>query len=97
MWFQLYSHTSLYTDEGVDVAKSTIYAPRQHHFRLRKNKDVESPASTSGLTSAAVTEAETKETKEAPEAELETPQMTVWVTICLLAVVTAVSYLLYSR
>ena len=41
-----------------------------------------------------VAEADTKETPEVetPEVELETPQMTVWMTICLLAVVTVVSY-----
>jgi Ca2+:H+ antiporter len=91
LWFQLYSHTALYKDEGDDVAKSTIYSPRTHHFR-RKNKDVESPGSTSVFTSTVVTEAECKaeaECKETPEVELETPQMTVWMTICLLAVVTA--------
>jgi len=97
LWFQLYSHTSLYNDEGDDVAKSTVYSPRTHHFRPhRHNKDVESPASTSMLTGV-ITEAENKETenKETPEVveppeeeELETPQMTVWVTMGLLAVVT---------
>ena len=94
MWFQLYSHTSLYTDEGDDVAKSTVYTPRTRHFR-RKNKDVESPGSTSVLTSAGVTEAESKETTEVEE--LETPKMTLWTTICLLALVTAVRHLIYTR
>jgi len=83
--FQLYSHTKLYDDGGDDVAKSTTYAPRKHHFRHRKDKDVEAPGSTSALTSTVATEAESKETAEV---ELEIPKMTVWVTICLLAVVT---------
>ena len=101
LWFQLYSHTGLYTDEGDDVAKSTIYSPRTRHLRRRKNKDVESPGSTSALTSTVVTEGESKETTEVeskvtPEVELETPQMTVWTTICLLVVVTVVSYPLYT-
>lgn len=53
-----------------------------------------------------IAEAETKENPdterketpevETPEVELETPQMTVWMTIGLLAVVTVVSYL-YAR
>ena len=62
-----------------------------YHFR---HQDIESLGSTSALTSAVVTEAERNEN---PEVELETPQMTVWTTLCLLAVVTAVSYLLYIR
>jgi Ca2+:H+ antiporter len=100
LWFQLYSHTSLYNDEGDDIAKSTIYSPRTHRFLPRKNKDVEAPGSTSILTATVVAEGESKETskvRETPEVELETPQMTVWMTICLLAVVTTVSYLLYTR
>jgi len=36
LWFQLYSHTSLYNDDGGDVAKSTIYSPRTRHIRPRK-------------------------------------------------------------
>lgn len=101
MWFQLYSHTSLYNDEGDDVAKSTVYSPRTHHFRPHRHiKDVESPASTSMLTGVITEAAENKE-KETPEVveppeeeEMETPQMTIWVTLGLLAVVTVVSYVL---
>ena len=101
LWFQLYSHTNLYKDEGEDIAKSTIYSPRTRHFRNRKNKDVEAPGSTSILAGPLVAEAERKltpevECTETPEVELETPQMTVWMTILLLAVVTVVSYLLYT-
>jgi len=95
LWFQLYSHTSLYNDEGDDVAKSTIYSPRTHDFLHRKNKDVEAPASTSmtGMITEKEAEGKEAESKETPEAEtqedeLETPQMTVWVTMGLLAVVT---------
>ena len=105
LWFQLYSHTGLYKDEGDDVAKSTVYSPRTHHFRPHKNRDVEeSPGSVSILTGTVVAEPESKETPEVvtpevvtPEDELETPQMTVWLTVCLLAVVTVVSYHLYIR
>lgn len=101
MWFQLYSHTSLYKDEGDDVAKSTIYSPRTHHLRPRKIKDEESPGSISMLTGTLVAGAESKETPEVErkdqEDELETPQLTVWMTLCLLGVVTVVSYLLYTR
>lgn len=62
---------------------------------------MESPGCTSILTGTVVAEAESKETpevkcRETPEVELETPQMTLWMTICLLAVVTVVSYL-YTR
>ena len=88
MWFQLYSHTSLYKDEGDDVAKSTVYSPRpRHHFLPRKNKDVETPGTSSAIASTEVTE----ESRETPEADLETPQMNLLITICLLAAVTAVS------
>jgi len=104
LWFQLYSHTSLYDDDGDDVAKSTNYTPRTHRFRHRKNEDVESPVSTSGAiaeaegkettsketTSKEATSKETtsKETTEVEAEEMETPQMTIWVTLGLLVVVT---------
>ena len=82
MWFQLYSHTALYSDEGGDIAKSTIYSPRTHHFSLR-SKDPESSGTLAG-----------EKTKQEDDTnESETPQMTVWMTICLLAIVTVVSCL----
>lgn len=89
LWFQLYSHTSLYQDEGDDVAKSTAYSPRSHHFLPRKNRDVE----TSQGTSTVLTEGEGS-SGEIPEVELETPQMNLLITVSLLAVVTAVSYII---
>jgi len=77
LWFQLYSHTALYSDEGSDIAKSTVYSPRKRHFPL-KFKDPES----SGTLTAE------KSKQEDDATELETPQMTVWMTICLLTIVT---------
>jgi Ca2+:H+ antiporter len=90
LWFQLYSHTSLYNDEGHDVAKSTIYSPRSPNSllkRLHRSKDLESHDAASGITSTVVTEG-SKEKDTNPEGELETPQMSVWTTIGLLVVVT---------
>jgi len=92
LWFQLYSHTSLYNDEGDNVAKSTIYSPRTHHLRdhlpHRKNKDVESPGTSTVATEAECKDTECKDTECKEAVELETPQMNVWTTIGLLVVIT---------
>lgn len=89
LFFHFCSHTHLYThegDEGGDIANSIVYSPiGSYHFlsHHRKNKDIESLDITSG----------SKENNDStPESELETPQMKVWTTICLLIVVTVVSY-----
>ncbi|KAF8807021.1 Calcium/proton exchanger [Phlegmacium glaucopus] len=85
LWFQLYSHTALYNDEGHDIAKSTIYSPRTPNSllkRLNKHKDVESNNATTS------TEGSKEKDDAMPESELETPQMGVWTTIGLLVVVT---------
>lgn len=99
LWFQLYSHTSLYNDEGDNVAKSTIYSPRTHHLRdhlpHRKNKDVESPGTSTVATEAECKDTECKDTECKEAVELETPQMNVWTTIGLLVVITVVSYTSY--
>jgi len=84
LWFQLYSHTSLYDDDGDDVAKSTVYSPRSRHFLPQRNRDVETPQGTSTV----ATEGEGS-SGEIPEVELETPQMNLLITVSLLAVVTA--------
>lgn len=89
LWFQLFSHTNLYTNEGDYVAKSTIYSPRTHRFRPRKNKDVESPGRTSVLTGTVVVESESQET---PEVELEIPQMSTWMSFCSFGIIAVVSY-----
>ena len=50
------------------------------------------------MLTGAIAETEKKENPqvETQEEELETPQMTIWVTMGLLAVVTVVSYLLFT-
>ncbi|KAJ7052623.1 Sodium/calcium exchanger protein-domain-containing protein [Mycena amicta] len=77
LFFQLYSHATMYDDAGGDIIKSTRYAPRE-----KKKK----PGQTETPTSPAATDAETA--TEPHEEEEEIPQLSLSMTIALLAVVT---------
>ncbi|KAF7330512.1 hypothetical protein MVEN_02490700 [Mycena venus] len=86
LFFQLYSHATLYGDASGDIIKSTKYAPRE-----KKNKDGKGDNHTgTDLTStvASPTDAETQHEEE--EEEAEEPQLSLWMTLGLLAVVTVV-------
>jgi Ca2+:H+ antiporter len=103
LFFQLYSHTTLYEDSGEHVIKSTKYIPRH-----KKPKDVESVAPTRSNTMASgtvfsetISENNTAATvgnrpdveanAETEPEEEEVPQLSVWMSIALLVVITVVS------
>ncbi|KAJ7104214.1 Sodium/calcium exchanger protein-domain-containing protein [Mycena belliarum] len=80
LFFQLYSHATLYGDKSDDIIKSTRYAPRP-----KKNKKGGQGDTETGTTAATEVEAPTEE-----EEEEETPQLSLAMTIGLLVVVTVV-------
>ncbi|KAJ7626550.1 Calcium/proton exchanger [Mycena polygramma] len=82
LFFQLYSHATLYANDSSDIIKSTKYAPRP---KKEKNGDASGPATN---TDTSPTDAENGPPVE--EEEEETPQLSLWMTIGLLAVVTVV-------
>jgi Ca2+:H+ antiporter len=105
LFFQLYSHATLYDETGDDVIKSIKYTPRPNQKSLFKRRrddapsDPESPValcstSVDGLTMEnALSEAEPECQRieaQAEEEEEETPQLSVYMTLILLAVVTVV-------
>ncbi|KAJ6513321.1 Sodium/calcium exchanger protein-domain-containing protein [Mycena sanguinolenta] len=75
LFFQLYSHTTLYSDDSADVAKSTKYTPKEKKLK----KGDATPTVTSPTTEVAH-----------EEEEVEEPQLSVYMTIGLLAVVTVI-------
>ncbi|KAJ7475792.1 Sodium/calcium exchanger protein-domain-containing protein [Mycena latifolia] len=81
LFFQLYSHATLYGDKSGDIIKSTKYAPRE-----KKVKDGDRNEAT---TSSVVPDAEAANAKEEEEEE-ETPQLSLFMTLGLLAVVTVI-------
>jgi len=88
LFFQLYSHATLYGDESNDIIKSTKYAPRE-----KKNKNGVSGTGRTGTnitgteTSGADPETATAKEEEEEE-ETDVPQLNLYMTIALLAVVT---------
>ncbi|KAJ7707775.1 Sodium/calcium exchanger protein-domain-containing protein [Mycena rosella] len=78
LFFQLYSHATLYGDQSGDVIKSTKYTPRP-----KKAKHGE-PADANG--NLAITDAENAQEEE----EEEVPQLSLYMTLGLLAVVTVI-------
>lgn len=103
--FQLFSHKALYDERHMDVFRSTRYAPREK----KANGEAASEANGSsiplnGLTSSPAASVsgdhDIEATTAAPsvvveEEEEEVPQMSVPMTIGLLAVVTVVSLCVY--
>ncbi|KAJ7324006.1 Calcium/proton exchanger [Mycena albidolilacea] len=84
LFFQLYSHATLYVD-GNDEFKSTKYPPKE-----KKTQGVKGSTGTGTGTdhgsAASPTDAETQHEEEGEDAEK--PQLSLWMTIGLLAVVT---------
>ncbi|KAJ7363973.1 Calcium/proton exchanger [Mycena albidolilacea] len=80
LFFQLYSHATLYGDTSDDIIKSTKYAPREHKHKkgAAAGNEVTSPVDT-----------ETAATHEEEE-EAEEPQLSLYMTLGLLAVVTVI-------
>ncbi|KAF7328921.1 Calcium/proton exchanger [Mycena venus] len=88
LFFQLYSHATLYGGTSDDIRKSTKYAPTE-----KKNKDGKGDKGCSGtnLTNTAIsaTDAEARAAHEEEE-EVENPQLSLSVAVGLLAVVTVI-------
>ncbi|KAL0562976.1 hypothetical protein V5O48_019102, partial [Marasmius crinis-equi] len=93
--FQLYSHTTLYSDEAVSF-KSTKYADKKKTDEETGTPDSQSPNATRTGTvnsstmvrSSTLMEAHKEEQEEAEEEEEETPQMSFPMALVLLAIVT---------
>jgi len=99
LFFQLYSHATLYEDKGAHVIKSTKYAPRPKKIKNKETEEIPSPSRSNTTTSAtmvtpgnAITWAPDLENGQAPkeeeEEEAEEPMLSLWMTIGLLVVVT---------
>ncbi|KAG6864379.1 hypothetical protein C0991_010030 [Blastosporella zonata] len=82
--FQLYSHTSLYDDHGEDITKSTVYSPRSDNHPMTR---IKKKAEKLGFHSSEPHNGDVESGGEKGDHE-ETPQMNVWTTLGLLAVVT---------
>ncbi|KAJ7034989.1 Calcium/proton exchanger [Mycena alexandri] len=86
LFFQLYSHATLYANDSGDIIKSTKYAPRDH-------KPKANATGTETTTTAVPSDAEGSpqvEHEEEEEEEEEVPQLSLYMTLGLLAVVTVV-------
>ncbi|KAJ7687898.1 Sodium/calcium exchanger protein-domain-containing protein, partial [Mycena olivaceomarginata] len=81
LFFQLYSHATLYGDTSDDVIKSTRYAPRE-----KQNKDGKGRTGTALSSAGSPTDVETQHEEE--HEDTEEPQLGFWMTVGLLAVVT---------
>ncbi|KAJ7901427.1 Sodium/calcium exchanger protein-domain-containing protein [Mycena leptocephala] len=83
LFFQLYSHATLYGDTSDDVIKSTKYAPRE-----KKNRDGKGRTGAGTDLSSAGSPTDVETQHEAEEEDVEEPQLSLWMTLGLLAVVT---------
>ncbi|KAK0223167.1 calcium/proton exchanger [Armillaria fumosa] len=88
--FQLFSHASLYADEGEDMVKSTHYPPKKPKAESEKPN---TGTVSSGTSTAVAHRPEDNSDIESgcanlKEEEAEQPQLGVWVTVGLLVVVT---------
>ncbi|OBZ72492.1 Vacuolar calcium ion transporter [Grifola frondosa] len=87
--FQLFSHKALYSDTSDDVFKSTKYAHKTKFFKNRLTTEPEQISEATATTSTHMNGDGDADVEAAvPEAAEETPQMSVALTIGLLAVVT---------
>ncbi|KAJ7832665.1 Calcium/proton exchanger [Mycena olivaceomarginata] len=84
LFFQLYSHATLYVD-GNDEFKSTKYPPKEKKTQGGKGS-IGTGTGTNLGSAASPTDAETQPEEEGEDAEK--PQLSLWMTIGLLAVVT---------
>ncbi|KAJ7158812.1 Calcium/proton exchanger [Mycena filopes] len=86
LFFQLYSHATLYTNDSGDVIKSTKYPARERKAKANAT-------GTDTTTTAVSTDVEASPTPavaEEVEEEEEVPQLSLYMTLGLLAVVTVV-------
>ncbi|KAJ7637708.1 Sodium/calcium exchanger protein-domain-containing protein [Mycena polygramma] len=85
LFFQLYTHATMYGDESGDIVPSTKYIPREKKHKAGAN-GVNGTSTDIATTSTAPTDVENGSPVE--EEEEEVPQLSVYMTIGLLAVVT---------
>lgn len=90
LFFQLYSHATLYEDSSDDVMKSKKYAPRPKKIKKDEASSPMSPTASTAVDGHGSVEAQEVEHTEEEE-EVEEPQMSVYMALGLLAVVTVVS------
>ncbi|PBK75605.1 calcium/proton exchanger [Armillaria solidipes] len=89
--FQLFSHASLYADEGEDMIKSTHYGTKKR--KIEQAIELQT-GTVSSATSTAVAHRQADNcdiesgSADLKEEEAEQPQLSVWVTVGLLTVVT---------
>ncbi|KAK0235856.1 Calcium/proton exchanger [Armillaria nabsnona] len=92
--FQLFSHASLYADEGEDMIKSTRYGAKKHKIEPAIELQTPRTGTVSSATSTAVAHRPEDNcdlesgSADSKEEEAEQPQLSVWVTVGLLTVVT---------
>ncbi|KAJ7274457.1 calcium/proton exchanger [Mycena haematopus] len=87
LFFQLYSHATLYGDGSADIVKSTKYTPREHKNKAAPKGDATGTDLTASATSPIDTE--TAVTHDQEE-EVEEPQLSLYMTLGLLAIVTVI-------
>ncbi|KAK0469840.1 calcium/proton exchanger [Desarmillaria tabescens] len=93
--FQLFSHASLYADEGEDSIKSTRYGAKKHKAEPPIEMQTQNIGTVSSATSATIApRIELRDTHDVEKnsahlkEEAEQPQLGLWVTVGLLALVT---------
>ncbi|KAF5371814.1 hypothetical protein D9615_009558 [Tricholomella constricta] len=97
LFFQLYSHKSLYEDSGDHVMKTATYSPRAKKIRFKWGK--KSEETTESYTPTSRVESPSQETDSNVHGDLENavkndkeeeekPQMNLWTTVGLLVLVT---------
>ncbi|KAF7312323.1 hypothetical protein MIND_00245400 [Mycena indigotica] len=83
LFFQLYSHATMYDDSGDDIIKSKKYVPKEKKSSKKDSNEGTSTSPTTDMENGREEHATQEE-----EEEEETPQLSLFMTIGLLAVVT---------
>ncbi|KAK0204744.1 calcium/proton exchanger [Desarmillaria ectypa] len=93
--FQLFSHASLYADEGEDMIKSTRYGAKKHKTEPPIEMQTQKIGTVSSATSTTIAQRPEPEDNRDVEIgsthskeEVEQPQLGIWVTVGLLVVAT---------
>ncbi len=101
LYFQLCSHAWLYADEGEDMLEETRYAAKKHKVEQAIELQTPKTGTVSSATNTAVAHRPEDNcdvesgSADSKEGEIKQPQLSVWVTVGLLIVVTAVSMLYF--
>jgi Ca2+:H+ antiporter len=109
--FQLWSHAHLYDDKNnPDISESKRYPPRAKKVKaeaaahsmtgaetVQSPTTEDTPSAENGTTLNDHADPEASPETEEEEEEEEKPQMTIWMAIILLAIITVVGASLFSR